>query len=145
MNIHDCIRCKNPINYDDTDWCDVCDMSIFDDRMVEYKKMLTITNYKKIKDTQFNCMGTLWLVGEIRESDDYYQFAFLPETKGVFAIHKAQFVRLFRQVEDNGFEYLITLNDNASKGLTKIHKQYIKDPKELLNWISSKFLVYVKD
>jgi hypothetical protein len=46
MNIHDCIRCKNPINYDDTDWCDVCDMSIFDDRMVERKKVLTIKNFK---------------------------------------------------------------------------------------------------
>lgn len=34
MNVHDCIKCGNPINYDDTDWCDVCDMSIFDSRMV---------------------------------------------------------------------------------------------------------------
>jgi len=106
--------------------------------------MLTITNYKKIKDTQLNCMGTVWLVGEIREGDDYYQFAFLPETKGVFAIHKAQFVRLYRQLNENGFEYDIELTD--SKGVRKkIHNQYIKDPKQLLNWISSKFLVYVKD
>lgn len=144
MNVHDCIRCKNPINYDDTDWCDVCDMSIFDDRMVEYKKMLTIKNYKKIKDNQFNCMGTVWLVGEIRESDDYYQFAFLPETKGVFAIHKAQFIRLYRQLNENGVEYDIELTD--SNGVRKkIHNQYIKDPKQLINWISSKFLLYVED
>jgi hypothetical protein len=46
MNVHDCVRCGNPINYDDTDWCDVCDMSIFDDRMVKTKKMLTIQNFK---------------------------------------------------------------------------------------------------
>ena len=144
MNVHDCIRCKNPINYDDTDWCDVCDMSIFDDRMVERKKMLTITNYKKIKDSQFNCMGTSWLVCEIRESDDYYQFTFLPETKGVFAIHKAQFVRLYRQIDEIGIGYDIELTD-SKRIRKKIHNQYIKDPKQLLNWISSKILLYVED
>jgi hypothetical protein len=89
-------------------------------------------------------MGTLWLVGEIRESDDYYQFTFLPETKGVFAIHKAQFIWLYRQLNENGFEYDIELTD--SKGIRKkIHNQYIKDPKQLINWISSKFLLYVED
>ena len=48
MNVHDCVRCGNPINYDDTDWCDVCDMSIFDDRMVKTKKMLTIENINSL-------------------------------------------------------------------------------------------------
>ena len=48
MNVHNCIRCNNPINYDDTDWCDVCDMSVFDERMVKQTKMLKIENYKKL-------------------------------------------------------------------------------------------------
>ena len=106
--------------------------------------MLTITNYKKIKDIQLNCMGTLWLVGEIGESDDYYQFAFLPETGGVFAIHKAQFIRLYRGIDEIRVGYDIECM--SLMGVRrKIHNQYLKDPKELLNWISSKFLVYVKD
>jgi hypothetical protein len=89
-------------------------------------------------------MGTLWLMGEIIERDDYYQFAFLPETKGVFAIHKSQFVKLYRQLNENGFEYDIEIMN--SMGTRKnIHNQYIKNPKQLLNWISSKFLVYVED
>lgn len=44
MSVHNCVRCNTPIDYDDTDWCDVCDMSIFDERMVKPKKMLTIEN-----------------------------------------------------------------------------------------------------
>ena len=48
MNVHDCVRCGNPINYDDTDWCDVCDMSVFDDMMVKPKKMLTIENINSL-------------------------------------------------------------------------------------------------
>jgi hypothetical protein len=63
MNIHECIRCKNPIDYDVTDWCGVCDMSIFDDRMVEYKKMLTIKNIKSLKGTK--CGG--WIIKFISE------------------------------------------------------------------------------
>ena len=100
--------------------------------------MLTIHNYDKIKDTQLNCMGTVWLVGEIREWNDCYQFVFLPETKGVFAIHKAQFVRLYRQIDEIGIGYDIELTD-SKRIRKKIHNQYIKDPKDLLNWISSKF------
>lgn len=47
MSVHNCIRCNTPIDYDVTDWCDVCDMSIFDDRMVKpKKKMLTIQNFE---------------------------------------------------------------------------------------------------
>ena len=106
--------------------------------------MLTIHNYKKIKNTQLNCMGTLWLLGEIIERDTYYQFAFLPQTQGIFAIHKSQFVKLYRQINENGFEYDIELMN--SMGIRKkIHNQYIKDPKDLINWINSKILLYVED
>ena len=89
-------------------------------------------------------MGMVWLLGEIIERDDYYQFAFLPKTQGIFAIHKSRFVRLYRQINENGFEYDIELTDLG--GIRKkIHNQYIQDPKELINWISSKFLLYVED
>jgi hypothetical protein len=50
---------------------------------------------------------------------------------------------VFRLVEANGFEYLMMLNDNASRGLVKIHKQYLKDPRDLLNWIGSKYLMNI--
>jgi predicted transcriptional regulator len=106
--------------------------------------MLTIQNYEKINDTQFNCMGRLWLLVHITERDDFYQLSFMPEVEGVFAIFKSQFVRLYRRINENGFEYDIELTD--SKGVRKkIHNQYIKDPKDLLNWISSKILLYVED
>lgn len=89
-------------------------------------------------------MGMVWLLGEIIERDTYYQFAFLPQTQGTFAIHKSQFIRLYRGIDEIGVGY-----DIECMSLTgvrrKIHNQYLNDPKELLNWISSKFLVYVKD
>lgn len=106
--------------------------------------MLTIHNYKKIKNTQLNCRSTVWLLGEVIERDTYYQFAFLPQTQGIFAIHKSQFVKLYRQINENGFEYDIELMN--SMGIRKkIHNGYIKDPKDLINWISSKILLYVED
>ena len=68
MSIHRCIRCDNPIDYDVTDWCDVCDMSIFDDRMVKPKKMLTIQNISLLEGTQYNS----WLVDSVLE--DVYRY-----------------------------------------------------------------------
>jgi hypothetical protein len=71
MNVHDCVRCGNPINYDDTDWCDVCDMSVFDDRMVKPKKMLTIQN---IKSELLNSWWGGWkitdVLDEVYKTDD---------------------------------------------------------------------------
>jgi hypothetical protein len=88
-------------------------------------------------------MGQRWKVATIEESENWYEIAFLPQIEGVFSIHQAHFVKVFRQVEDNGFEYLTVLNDNASKGLKTIHKQYLKDPKDLVNWIGSHYLVNI--
>ena len=71
MNVHNCIRCNNPINYDDTDWCDVCDMSVFDERMVKQTKMLKIENYKKFLGKELFGSGvsgsTYWKVTSIME------------------------------------------------------------------------------
>ena len=105
--------------------------------------MLTIHNYDKIKDTNISCMGQRWKVATIEESENWYEISFLPQIDGAFSIHQSQFVKVFRLVEANGFEYLMMLNDNASRGLVKIHKQYIKDPKDLLNWIGSKYLMSI--
>jgi hypothetical protein len=63
MSIHDCIRCKTPIDYDESDWCHICDMSIFDDRMVKPKKMLTIKNIRSLEGTQ--CNG--WIINLVSE------------------------------------------------------------------------------
>ena len=68
MNVHDCVRCGNPINYDDTDWCDVCDMSIFDDRMVKTKKMLTIQNFKS---ELLNSWWGGWKITDVLEDVHY--------------------------------------------------------------------------
>lgn len=105
--------------------------------------MLTIQNYDKIKHSDVNCMGQMWKVVDVMEWEYWYEFAFSPEIQGVFALYQSVYVKIHRPEEANGFEYLITLNDNASRGLHKIHKQYIKDPKDLLNWISSKYLVNI--
>ena len=105
--------------------------------------MLTIHNYDKITNANISCMGQRWKVATIEESENWYEIAFLPQIEGVFSIHQAHFVKVFRQVEDNGFEYLTVLNDNASKGLKTIHKQYLKDPKDLVNWIGSHYLVKI--
>jgi hypothetical protein len=106
--------------------------------------MVTIINYDKIKHTQINCMGKLWLMAAIEERDDYYQFSFVPDINGVFALHKAQFIRLYREIDEIGVGYDIEFL-NLNRLRKRIHNQYLKDPKDLLNWISSKFLVYVED
>ncbi len=76
MNVRDCIRCNNPINYDDTDWCDVCDMSVFDERMVKQTKMLTIENERKLLGTKLTGSGSNgpmeWIVTSIRPHLNHY-------------------------------------------------------------------------
>jgi hypothetical protein len=73
MNVHNCIRCDNPINYDDTDWCDVCDMSVFDDRMIKQTKMLTIENEKKLLGTKLMGSGSAeWVVTSIKPHLNHY-------------------------------------------------------------------------
>jgi hypothetical protein len=108
--------------------------------------MLTIENYDKITNANISCMGQRWKVATIEESENWYEIAFLPQIDGVFSIHQAHFVKVFRQVEDNGFEYLTDSffeGPYASRGLNKIHKQYLKDPKDLVNWIGSHYLVRI--
>jgi hypothetical protein len=67
-NTHRCIRCSNPIDLDNTDWCDVCNMSIFDDRMVKPKKMLTIQNISLLNGAV--CDG--WVIDSVLE--DVYRY-----------------------------------------------------------------------
>jgi hypothetical protein len=68
MNIHNCIRCNNPINYDDSDWCEICDMSIFDDKMVKQTGMLEIRNIKRILDVHLT--GTDYMIKNVCETLD---------------------------------------------------------------------------
>jgi hypothetical protein len=105
--------------------------------------MLTIYNYHKIKHANISFNGQRWKVLDATERENWYEFAIAPQIEGVFVVNQSQFVKVFRLVEANGFEYLMMLNDNASRGLTKIHKQYLKDPKDLLNWIGSKYLMNI--
>ena len=105
--------------------------------------MLTIENYDKIKHANISCMGQRWKVVDVTEREYWYEFAIAPQIEGAFVINQSQFVKIHRPVDASGFEYIITLNDNASRGLNKIHKQYLKDPKDLLNWIGSHYLVKI--
>jgi hypothetical protein len=102
--------------------------------------MLTIENYDKIKDANISFNGQRWKVLDVTEREHWYELAIAPQIEGVFVVNQSQFVKVFRR---NGFEYLTMLNDNASRGLNTIHKQYIKDPKDLLNWIGSKYLMNI--
>lgn len=105
--------------------------------------MLTIENYDKIKHANISCMGQRWKVVDVTEREYWYEFAIAPHIDGAFVINQSHFVKVFRQLDYNGVEYPITLNDNASRGLNTIHKQYLKDPKDLLNWIGSKYLMNI--
>ncbi len=90
MNVHDCIRCNNPINYDDTDWCDVCDMSVFDERMVKQTKMLTIENERKLLGTRLYGSGSAgpmeWVVTSIMKHLHHYVI-FIEQTENGWDKH----------------------------------------------------------
>ena len=64
--------------------------------------MLTIKNYKKIKDTEFSIGFTGWKVAEIREEPAFYKLAFFPKVDGVFAIHKVEWLYIGTKLSDNG-------------------------------------------
>ncbi len=73
MNVHNCIRCGNPINYDDTDWCEVCDMSIFDERMSDTKRGFTIKNKSNIYNKSFFVHNDIYRIEGIYEYPNFYQ------------------------------------------------------------------------
>jgi hypothetical protein len=115
LTIHKCIRCSNPIDYDVTDWCGVCDMSIFDDRMVKPKKMLTIQNIRSLEGTQ--CNG--WMINLVSEGiylydDDlniiepeYYSIGF---ELGGNNIGKILIGREYDKDYKNQYRYILYLN-----------------------------------
>jgi hypothetical protein len=90
MNVHDCIRCNNPINYDDTDWCDVCDMSVFDDRMIKQNNMLTIKNPQQLIGQEYSD----WLkVISAKENKYHYEFTLANKEMSqieTFLLHRKQ-------------------------------------------------------
>ena len=101
--------------------------------------MLTIKNYKKIKDTEFSIGFTGWKVAEIREEPAFYKLAFFPKVDRVFAIHKVEWLYIWRNLSENGYEYQIDCIGLPGRKFS-IHCQYLKDPKELIYFISKRIL-----
>jgi hypothetical protein len=104
MNIHDCIRCNNPINYDDTDWCDVCDMSVFDDRMIKQNNMLTIKNPQQLIGQEYSD----WLK-VISAKEDKYHYEFTLANKEMSQIET---FLLHRKRTENG-SYILEYNGHT--------------------------------
>ena len=106
--------------------------------------MLTIQNYDKIKsmETQsFSSDGiTKWIVASIDEQPSFYKLALLADANdGVYNIKKVEYIWVWRQLMDNGFEYQTDCSSLKDRAYP-IHCQYLKDPVHLLEWISSKLL-----
>jgi hypothetical protein len=101
--------------------------------------MLTIQNYKKIKDTEFSIGVAEWIVGDIREEPAFYKIAFFPKIDGIFSIYKVEWLYIWRNLSENGYEYQI---DCIGLPLRKwaMHRDYLKDPKELIYCLSLKIL-----
>jgi hypothetical protein len=104
MNVHDCIRCNNPINYDDTDWCDVCDMSVFDDRMIKQNNMLTIKNPQQLIGEEYS----EWLK-VIGAKEDKYHYEFTLANKEMSQIET---FLLHRKRTENG-SYVLEYNGHT--------------------------------
>jgi hypothetical protein len=104
MNVHDCIRCNNPINYDDTDWCDVCDMSVFDDRMIKQNNMLTIKNPQQLIGQEYSD----WLkVISAKENQWYYEFTLANKE-----MSQIETILLHRKQTENGC-YIMEYNNKT--------------------------------
>lgn len=101
--------------------------------------MLTIKNYQKIKNTTFTISFTDWMVADIREEPAYYKMAFFPKVDGIFAIHKVEWLYIWRNLSDNGYEYQIDCLSLAGRRYA-MHCNYLKDPKDLLYFLSTKIL-----
>ena len=106
--------------------------------------MLTIQNYQKIKSMETQSFSTggikKWIVAGIDEQPAYYKFALMPdEGSGVYNIKKVEYIWVWRQLMDNGFEYQIDCISLTNRKW-EIHCQYLKDPIHLLEWISSRLL-----
>ena len=106
--------------------------------------MITIENYQKIKsmETQSFSPGgiTKWIVASIDEQPEFYKLSLMPDEGGrVYNIKKVEYIWVWRQLMDNGFEYQIDCLSLTNRRFT-IHCQYLKDPIHLLEWISSRLL-----
>ena len=106
--------------------------------------MLTIKNYDKIKgmETQSFLSNGIkkWIVASIDEQPEFYKISLMPdEGDGVYNIKKVEYIWVWRQLMDNGFEYQIDSLSLTNRRY-RIHCQYLKDPIHLLEWISSRLL-----
>lgn len=107
--------------------------------------MLTIQNYQKIKNMEtqsFSSDGiTKWIVASIDEQPSFYKLALMADEPGggAYNIKKVEYIWVWRQLMDNGFEYQTDCLSLTNRRFP-IHCQYLKDPVHLLEWISSKLL-----
>ena len=107
--------------------------------------MLTIQNYQKIKsmETQSFSPGggiTKWIVASIDEQPSFYKLALMADEGNIaYNIKKVEYIWVWRQLMDNGFEYQIDCTSLTNRRF-EIHCQYLKDPIHLLEWISSRLL-----
>ena len=141
MNVHNCIRCNNPINYDDTDWCDVCDMSVFDERMVKQTKMLTIENINKIVNHSITNEWQIRSMHEVTQSDYVNGGYVYKELYEIIIQNKTTNdnfpIYLDRNYANDSIKhwYELSTTKGGKRRVQLITKETIKDIKELLEHI----------
>ena len=106
--------------------------------------MLTIKNYDRIKSMETQSYSSdgikKWIVAGIEENPATYKLALMPdEGNRVYNIKKVEYIWVWRNLNENGFEYQIDCQSLMGRSYP-IHCQYLKDPIHLLEWISSKIL-----
>ena len=116
MSVHNCIRCNNPIDYDVTDWCDVCDMSVFDERMVKpKKKMLTIKNFESsLLDTWCGAWKVTDVLDEVYNYDNDLNIIGPPQYSIRFAYYTTDIY--IHSGSNYGVFYLNRHEDDVLKG-----------------------------
>ena len=104
--------------------------------------MLTIKNKDKIKQTEFHCNGVEWIVYGVDETDEYYNIVMMPKVDGVYSISKYKSVKLSRVKKSLGHYQLYSVSAIGGAVETFISMGDIKNPMELLKFISTKYLMY---
>ena len=100
--------------------------------------MLTIKNKDKIKQTEFHCNGVEWIVYGVDETNECYNILMMPKVNGVYSAVKYKSVKLNREAKSLG-HYMASSDGHLN---SFIPVSDIKNPMELLKFISTKYLIY---
>ena len=100
--------------------------------------MLTIKNKDKLAQTEFHCNGVEWIVYGVDETDEYYNIVMMPKVDGTYTISEYKLVKLNREAKSLG-HYMASSDGHLN---SFIPVSDIKNPMELLKFISLKFLIY---